>query len=310
MSEKQNSLQSILDQYEKNKSSKGGGFEKKEVDLTRYFSEKLREGQKSDERKVRILPTKNGESPFVEAYWHEVQVNKQYTKIYCTNKNDGTRCPLCEAHEALKMTGNATDKELSKQFSPRLFYVVKVVDRDNEKDGVKFWRFKHYYNGEGVFDKLIPIIKKRGDVWDPRTGRDLTLSLERDSKQRSKLTSIMDEDPSMLTDPKSENAKSWMGNEETYKDVYRPKSIDYMEVVAKGMEPVWDKENKKFVSKDELESRPGGDLESEIKMMNSSKKSTTNTTKKPVPVPVVDEDDETELIDSPEGENGDDELPF
>lgn len=307
MSEKSNSLQSILDQYEKNKSSQGGGFEKKEVDLTRYFSEKLREGQKSDERKVRILPAKNGGSPFTEAYWHEVQVNKQYVKIYCTNKNDGTRCPLCEAHEALKMTGNATDKELSKQFSPRLFYVVKVIDRDNEKDGVKFWRFKHYYNGEGVFDKLIPIIKKRGDVWDPRTGRDLTLSLERDSKQRSKLTSIMDEDPSLLTDPKSSNAKAWVGNEETYKDVYRPKSIEYMEVVAKGMEPVWDKEQKKFVSKDDLDSKPGGDLESEIKMMSSSKKSTpAKTSKKPV---VVENDDETDEFVSNESD-GDDELPF
>lgn len=309
MSQKSNSLQSILDQYEKNKSSQGGGFEKKEVDLTRYFSEKLREGQKSDERKVRILPAKNGGSPFVEAYWHEVQVNKQYTKIYCTNKNDGTRCPLCEAHEALKMTGNATDKELSKQFSPRLFYVVKVIDRDNEKDGIKFWRFKHYYNGEGVFDKLIPIIKKRGDVWDPRTGRDLTMSLERDSKQRSKLTSIMDEDPSLLTDPKSENAKVWISNEETYKDVYRPKSIDYMEVVAKGMEPVWDKEQKKFVSKDDMDSKPGGDLESEIKMMSSSKKSSPSTTTKK-PALVVEDDDDTNEYTSNTEDGEDDELPF
>ena len=41
MSEKTSSLQSILDQYEKNKSSQsGGGFERKEVDLTKYFSEK------------------------------------------------------------------------------------------------------------------------------------------------------------------------------------------------------------------------------------------------------------------------------
>jgi len=309
MSQKQNSLQSILDQYEKNKSSQGGGFEKKEVDLTRYFSEKLREGQKSDERRVRILPTKNGETPFIEAYWHELQINKQYSKIYCTKKNDETRCPLCEAHEALKMTGNATDKELAKQFSPRLFYVVKVIDRDKESEGVKFWRFKHYYNGEGVFDKLIPIIKKRGDVWDPRTGRDLTMSLERDSKQRSKLTSIMDEDPSLLTDPKSENAKAWVGNEETYKDVYRPKSIDYMEVVAKGMEPVWDKEQKKFVSKDDLDSKPGGDLESEIKMMSSSKKSSSTTTKKTAPVPVIE--DEEEFASNDEGQVEDDEeLPF
>lgn len=307
MSEKTSSLQSILDQYEKNKSSQsGGGFERKEVDLTKYFSEKLREGQKSDEKRVRILPTKDG-SPFTEAHWHELQINKQYSKIYCTKKNDGTRCPLCEAHEALKMTGNATDKELAKQFVPRLFYITKVIDRDKESEGVKFWRFKHYYNGEGVLDKLIPIIKKRGEIQDARTGRDITMTLERDSKGRSKLTSIMDEDPSLLTDPKSEYAKVWMTNEETYKDVYRPKSIEYMEIIAKGLEPVWDKEQKKFVSKDDLDSKPGGSLDSEIKMMTSGSKSTPVVKK---PSPVVDEVDEEE-VDLVETEaTEDDELPF
>jgi hypothetical protein len=81
-----------------------------------------------------------------------------------------------------------------------------------------------------------------------------------------------------------------------------------MEVVAKGMEPVWDKENKKFVSKDELESKPGGDLESEIKMMSSSKK--VASPKKSVPIPTVDdEEDETQINDSDES-GEDDELPF
>ena len=310
MSQKSNSLQSILDQYEKNKSSQsGGGFERKEVDLTKYFSEKLREGQKSDERKVRILPAKDGGSPFTEAYWHELQINKQYSKIYCTKKNDDTRCPLCEANEALRMTGSSTDKELAKQFSPRLFYLVKVIDRDKETEGVKFWRFKHYYNGEGVLDKLIPIIKKRGDIHDARNGRDITLTMERDSKNRSKLTSIMDEDPSLLTDPKSEYAKVWMSNEETYKDVYRPKSIEYMEIIAKGLEPVWDKEQKKFVSKDDLDSKPGGDLDSEIKMMTSSK-SVKPVSKPKVSAPVIEEDDEEVTNLSSDSGDDDDELPF
>jgi hypothetical protein len=308
MSEKTNSLQSILEQYEKNKTSSGSGnFERKEIDLTKYFTEKLREGQKSDEKRVRILPSKEGGSPFVEAYWHEILVNKQYTKIYCTKKNDGERCPLCEANEALRMTGNNTDKELAKQFSPRLYYVLKVIDRDHEQEGVKFWRFKHYYNGEGVFDKLLPIIKKRGEIYDPRTGRDITLTLERDSKGRSKLTSIMDEDSTVLTDPKSEKAKLWITNGETFKDVYRPKSIEYMEIVAKGLEPVWDKENKKFVSKDELDSKPGGDLDSEIKLTTSSTKTSVTPTQKNVDVVELEVEEKNDYVDEAES---DDELPF
>ena len=46
--------------------------------------------------------------------------------------------------------------------------MVKLIDRDNEQDGVKFWRFKHNTKSEGVLDKIFPIFKNKGDITDPK----------------------------------------------------------------------------------------------------------------------------------------------
>ena len=63
-------------------------------------------------------------------------------------------------------TGKESDKELAKQYKSRKFYIVKVIDRDNEGDGPKFWRFKHNYKNEGILDKIIPIWRNKGDITD------------------------------------------------------------------------------------------------------------------------------------------------
>jgi hypothetical protein len=79
-----NPLDAILSQYEKN-SEKGGGSKPKvsnEERLKKYFTEKLRQGQKTAEKTFRILPsTDPTKSPFVETYYHEMNVNGKYEKI-------------------------------------------------------------------------------------------------------------------------------------------------------------------------------------------------------------------------------------
>lgn len=273
-------LDSIMNQYEKNKT--GGSSEYEKVDLTKYFSDKLQQGQSSDERTIRILPNKDGGSPFQEAYWHEMQVDGKWTKMYCNNYNDDNRCPLCEVEEALRLSGSKEDKDLAKTYKPKKFYVVKVIDRDKENEGVKFYRFKHNYTNDGVLDKIVPIFKKRGDITDPREGRDLTLTIGRDQNKNSKVTSIQAEDPSMLTEDK-DKAKIWFNDTMTWKDVYRPKDMNYLEIVAKQQKPVWDKEQKKFVSEDEFKNRESVTLDDEIRISKeelSKKKETKSTESK------------------------------
>lgn len=273
--EKKSALDAMLDQYESNKSS-DSDFDK--VDLTKYFTDKLQQGQKNDERTIRILPSKDGGSPFQVAWWHSLQVDGKWVKIYCNEQNDETRCPLCEVEDALKATGDEGDKKLAKTYKPSKFYIAKVIDRSKEEEGVKFYRFKHNWSNDGVFDKLAPILRKRGDITDPRNGRDVTLSLGRDQNNFTKIVSIQAEDPSMLTeDP--DQANLWYNDESTWRDVYKPKDMKYMEIIANQQKPVWDKANKCYVAEEEYATRESVTLDDEIKISKSElgKKSEANS---------------------------------
>ena len=291
-----NQLDAILSQYEKN-SEKGGGNKPKisnEERLKKYFTEKLRQGQKTAEKTFRILPsTDPTKSPFVETYYHEMNVNGKYEKIHCTKLNDGEPCKICEAREALYEDGSKKAKAMASSYTARKYYVVKGIDRDNEDHGVKFWRFKHKYTGDGVMDKLIPILKKRGNIMDPREGRDITITTNRNDKGWSVVTNIMSEDPSVLTDPKSTEAKDWMSNEETWRDVYSVKPVEFVNIVAEQKTPVWDSELKKFVAEEDKEEKETASLEEEINMMEGLTEEDEN--KLEVEAVALDSEDDDEL---------------
>ena len=242
----------VLAQYEKNKNATSGNSNKmsSEDRMKRYFTTVLPKGSKGEERRVRILPTKDGSSPFVEVYFHEVQVDGKWVKLY-DPKQEGKRSPLHEVYEGLMMTGVDSDKELARNYRSRKFYIVKVVDRDNEQDGPKFWRFKHNHKGDGILDKIFPIFRNKGDISNPENGRDLILSLTLTKagtgKEYTVINSVLNDDPSALhTD--ADVAKTWLDDELTWSDVYSRKSEDYLEMVARGEVPRWDTASSKWVS--------------------------------------------------------------
>jgi hypothetical protein len=244
-------LGAIMSQYEKNKSDYSGQKNFEEKDFSKYFNPRLEDNEKTGEVTIRLMPSKEkGKSPFEEAYFHVVQVNGQWRKLYCRNHNDGETCPLCEVEKALKATGNKEDEKIAKTYKASKFYLVRVIDRTKEEDGIKIWRFRHNYKGEGELDKLIPLFTKKGDLTDPREGRDLTLMLGRGDKNNTKITSIMAEDVSILTNDKTK-ANSWIKDPITWKDVYKSSPVDYLEIIANGETPVWDKKLEKFIAKGE-----------------------------------------------------------
>jgi hypothetical protein len=288
-----------LSQYESNtdNSSKKPKISNEDR-LKKYFTEKLQQGMKNATRRFRILPAKDGKSPFEEAYFYERQVNGKYEKIYCNKLNDGEYCPIYEAKEALMMEGSKKAKEMAREYTPRKFYVVKGIDRDNEDHGVKFWRFKHNYTGNGVMDKLMPLFKLKGDITDAREGRDIIITTTRNEKGWSVVTSIMCDDVTILTED-STQANEWFNNEETYKEVYSRKSPEYLEIVSKNMTPVWDSEQSKYVAEEDREEKETADLSQEISFLRQD--TTTDTT------PSVDSTDDVETTSL---ETGSDDLPF
>ena len=195
-------FEAVQAQYEKNKNASGGNkFQNQEERMKKYFTTILPTGQSSGEKRIRILPTADGSSPFIEIYFHEIQVDGRWLKLW-DPKQEGKRSPLNEVKASLEETGREEDKILARAYRARKFYIVKVIDRDNEADGVKFWRFKHNAKQEGILDKIFPIFRSKGDITYPATGRDLILTLSlaksNNGKDYTSINSIIQEDPSVL----------------------------------------------------------------------------------------------------------------
>ena len=243
-------LEAVLEQYNKNAASGNSNKVSQEDRMKKYFTTVLPKGARSGEKRIRILPAPNGGSPFVEVYFHEVQVDGNWVKLY-DPKQEGKRSPLNEVHEGLMMTGVESDKVLARQYRSRKFYIVKVIDRENEQDGVKFWRFKHNTKNEGVLDKIFPLFKNKGDITDPEKGRDLVINLNLtksgNGREYTTITSIIPEDQSPLHNEKS-ISDTWLSDDLTWSDVYSKKSEDYLEMIAKGEVPKWDSATSKWVS--------------------------------------------------------------
>ena len=284
-----NVLDAVLAQYENAKQGGSSSTSKisQEDRMKKYFAAILKDNEKQAQKRIRILPTPDGSSPFKEVWFHEIQVDGKWQKFYDPAKNDNERSPLSEVYEELMSTGKEADKELAKQYKPRKFYIVKVIDRDNEQDGVKFWRFKHNYKQEGIFDKIIPIYKAKGDVADAEKGRDLILELTKAKTPKGAfytvIQTVMYDDPSPVHED-ADTMSEWVNDELTWEDVYSKKPTEYLEAIARGETPRWDSDAGKYVYSDTSEG--------EITMGGS--KTTTEPT----------------YVDPQVNEEVDEELPF
>ena len=261
-----NSLDAVLAQYEQSKQGSSSSSSKmsQEDRMKKYFAAILKDTEKQGQRRLRILPTADGSSPFKEVWYHEIQVDGKWQKFYDPGKNDNERSPLNEVYEELRSTGKDADKELAKQYLSRKFYIVKVIDRDAEDEGVKFWRFKHNYKNEGILDKIIPFWRAKGDITDPDNGRDIILELTKAKTPKGAtytvIQTIMYDDPAPVHEDK-DLAKSWIEDELTWEDVYSKKPVEYLEAIARGETPRWDSEKGGYVYGDSTsgEIMLGGD---------------------------------------------------
>jgi hypothetical protein len=231
-----------------------------------------------DETSFRILPPKDGNIHFEEAYFHEVMVNGKIKKMPCLKHYDGSECPLCEHYDQLVKISNdktlyPTEEERKKQFGAafkfmaRKFYVVKGIDRNHEGDGVKFWRFKENKKKDGIYDKIMPVVRgyyKRTqiDFTDIEKGLDLVITTVEDtipgtSKTYRKVSSIISHMPEPLH-TKEAKVKEWTEDTLTWRDIYKPVDIyghmnakEYLEAVRDNKAPMWDDKNRTWLFKDD-----------------------------------------------------------
>lgn len=219
---------------------------------------------------VRILEhfdpddTTNGMAPFREIYSHMTKMKDGSYKTYtCLNKTVGieslglgNKCPYCEMKEALlEEAKQIKDKDLNKekykeamQYAPKKQYIVRVIDRNAEEDGPKFWRFNDSSEHQGVFDKLRTLYTMRssnGSIFSTENGKDLDVQIVASpSKSRpgqfdSKIGVISDAESRSKLSPDEAKSDSWLRDAKKWYQVYPPKPYGYLEVAMFGDTPMF-----------------------------------------------------------------------
>jgi hypothetical protein len=301
MSEQKNALAAMLEQYETNNKPKYEKKTDKVYDLKNYFNTFIPDGVKSATKTIRVLPTADGSSPFVEVWGHKIQVDGEWKTFACLQHEKGEPCPFCEARAALLSTGKEAEKELAKKYNAKLMYVVKVIDRDRPEEGVKFWRFNHDFRKEGIYDKIIGVLNAiKKDVTHPENGRDLLLTINRNQNGVPVVSAVASLDPSVLSED-ADQASAWLADTRTWEDVYSVRTYDYLEIIVKGGIPAWDKENKCFVDKASLSNSATetDNLDSELTMGVENVKATVQAASTTAPTTTSEASTEEE-----------DDLPF
>lgn len=144
-----------------------------------YLNTRLEGVAKSKTITIRLLPfDSKGGTPFAQAHVHSVKVNKEvspsgWKKYMCPiGMGKGDKCPFCDVankSRELRFSNDAqADKSIAKKYSDvefsnkaKDYYIVRCIDRNNESDGPKFWRFAASKKNDGVFDKIYALFCAR-----------------------------------------------------------------------------------------------------------------------------------------------------
>ena len=258
-------------------------------DPKNYLDLKLKEHESSKTVKVRFLPISSTDGTvFFDIITHALKVDKEIAKsgfksYVCLNDDkveSKEDCPICKkskelfdkAAEARKEGNDALSKSLFKEacsLKKKRTFIARVIDRDHEEEGVKFWRFNENTKGEGIHDKLMNLYETRKQealedgeedysIFDLYNGKDIIINVTK-SQIPNGYGGVKDSIAYNITDsgnrkPLSKDidkANAWLNDEKTWKDVYSLKTADYLELVVNGKIPVYNKELGKYVEKTE-----------------------------------------------------------
>lgn len=201
-------------------------------------------------------------------------VDQQGNKVYVQ-----PRCPLCEKQEEILKKQDKSVKGIKKddmtpqqkeifdknkeiftqaqKWAAKKFYIISGIDRLAERDGKKFWRFKHNFRNNGVLDKLMPVLSDFVDnnevnFTDPQKGADCNITVVdaympngKTYKDVSAIT--MSNQKPLHNDPAV--VKQWLEDDVSWRDVFKPASApvitpeEYLDMVVEEKDPYWDDSN-------------------------------------------------------------------
>lgn len=322
-------LDAILNQYDKATQDNSSSGTKK-YDLKNYFTTFLPKGINSATKTIRLLPAnKEGDSPFVALMAHNYQIADGSWKTFaCLKHENDDDCPFCDTRAGLLAEGTEEAKETAKKFRPRKFYVIKVIDRENEADGVKFYRFRENWQKQGTLDKMVNVMKlMNADMSDPTAegGRDFVISIARSANGIPLVQTILPAPDKTALHEDAAQASEWLADTRTWKDVYSIKDYKYLEIIIEGGTPTFDKVNECWVDKDSVDTgvptkSSTASLDNELELGKSdsglvAETPVTKTVAAPVKTEAIAEVP-TETVAEPvattvtEDEDSDEDMPF
>lgn len=276
--EEQAELDSIINGYEEQKKApeKGNNSSNNNYDTKNYFNTALPKDSKSGKKTIRILPPVAGNK---DPYWvverHSVIVDGKETKTICPSFTKKTKCPICDARQDLwdtyseKKKSNDLDESTKKalldhinKFKSRKAYIFRIIDRDHEDEGVKLWIINDDSRGQGNYNKIMDIYSSKKLISSIQHGRDLTINIAlttnpKTGKPSSSVSSILPEDESPLSE-NQEQIDAWLAEKTSWEPYFSTKPESWLSVVAREYTPVWSKELKTYVAKEETVSTNDG----------------------------------------------------
>lgn len=263
-----------------------------------YLNTRLDKNENKREIYVRVVLTRDidgRDKVAIPVLVHNLKLDEGQNKEFKVSKNgfksficlddphvktvSSRKCPLCAKMNELFDDANEIKKDSQDQFKAlckqaygyeaKTAYIVRVIERGHEDDGVKFWRFNKHDDGTGIFDMLLNnymAYKDNGeDIFDYHKGHDIKLILSKkvdnakngQTKEKTGIMLMVDVKQTPLSDS-DEQIESWVTDTKDWRDMYKSKSYEYLSLIADGETPVFNKTLGEFVA-----YRPGEKPEDE-----------------------------------------------
>lgn len=255
----------IVEQFNSIQASKNSNKEVKTVkyDKKNYLDVKLPDGVNEKTLTVRLISlAPETETPFREVYMHYLPSAKR--SYVCTKKTkklpEGTNleCPFCDLEQEARTAQKGASDILWEKYKKvvvanmaQLNFVGRVVDRDDEGFGTKFWKFNQA-NYESIIDIYKNFMKHQINIFDEQNGRDLLITIKR-KEGKCKITNISADVVSSPIAKTEEEILKFKNDPKKWNDVYVVKPYEYLSLIIDNKTPWFDNVNKKWVDKAEFE---------------------------------------------------------
>lgn len=268
----------ILEQYERIKQTKEREQRERTNKVTfnvkNYLNVRLADNESSKKITIRILPlTPDSESPFKPVAMHYFP--SQRKSFICTKntpdlpEGTDTRCPFCELREEVSKKQQGADtvewnrlKEIYKNNGHDIQYVLRVIDRDDESFGVKFWKISQPVY-EMLIDAYVGCKEEDGtNIFDLKEGKDIVITIKK-IKSKNRITSVQAKSKVSPLAETEELTREYITDTKLWNNVYGIKTYDYLSILIEGGEPYYDKEANMWVDKQEIEDQKNEEKERE-----------------------------------------------